>query len=67
MKTIQENKKLELTRHIGEKIVINDNVVVSVDRVYLSGEDYVVHLSFSAPKGVPIHREEIQTKIINQH
>jgi carbon storage regulator CsrA len=67
MKTIKENSCLELTRHIGEAVYINDNIVVSVERVTDSKEGAVVHLRISAPKKIPIHREEIQESIIRQN
>ncbi len=50
---------LVLSRKIGEKIVINNNIeitIVSVDR----GK---VRIGVVAPKDVPVNRLEIQTKI----
>jgi carbon storage regulator len=46
---------LVLSRKIGEKIRINDNIVLTiVDR---RGDN--VRLGIDAPRDIPIHREEI--------
>ena len=46
---------LVLTRKLGESIVINGNVVVTVTDVG-GGQ---VRLGVSAPKEIPVHRSEI--------
>lgn len=46
---------LVLTRKAGEKIVINDNIVVTL----LSTEPGKVRLGIEAPKDVPIARSEL--------
>jgi carbon storage regulator len=46
---------LILTRRPGERVVIGDNVLVTVMAV--SG--HTVRLGIEAPSGVPIYREEI--------
>ena len=46
---------LVLSRKLGERIVIGENIVVTV--VSVSGDR--IRLGVSAPAGVPIHREEI--------
>lgn len=50
---------LILTRRIGEKIVIGDNITVTV----LSSHGNQVRLGVDAPKDVPVHREEVATRI----
>lgn len=46
---------LALTRKIGERIVINDNIVLTV--VDIRGDS--VRLSFDAPRDVKIYRGEL--------
>lgn len=50
---------LVLSRKLGEKIVIGDNVVVTV--VDVAGDR--IRLGVSAPHDVPIHRQEIFERI----
>lgn len=50
---------LALTRAVGEKILIGDNIVVEVARIQ---RDKVV-LAITAPKEVSIHREEVYEAI----
>jgi len=50
---------LILTRHVGESIIINDNIEVRV----LGIKGNQIRLGFVAPDDVIIHREEIQQKI----
>jgi len=50
---------LILTRHVGESIIINDNIEVKV----LGIKGNQVRLGFVAPDDVIIHREEIQQRI----
>ncbi len=50
---------LVLTRKSGEKVRINDDILVTVDYV---GQGRV-KLLFTAPKGVKIHREEVYQQI----
>lgn len=50
---------LVLTRHIDEKIIIGDNIIVSV----LGVQGNHVRLGFTAPKNVSVHREEIYQRI----
>ena len=57
---------LILTRRIGEKIIIGDDIVITVlsntdnNKTYGSG---TVRLGIKAPKDLPVHREEIYIKI----
>ncbi len=50
---------LILTRRVGEKLFINDNIEVSV----LSLKGGQVRLGVTAPEDVQIYREEIYRKI----
>lgn len=54
---------LALTRKVGERIVINDNIVVTV--VDIKGDS--VRLSFEAPKEVKIYRGEIFEAIASEN
>jgi carbon storage regulator len=53
---------LVLTRKEGQKVVIGDNVVVTV----LSIQGNTAKLGFEAPVEVPIHREELRRHIENE-
>lgn len=53
---------LVLSRKIGEKIIINDNItitIVDVDRAK-------VRLGIEAPRDVPVFREELQQAILDK-
>ncbi|HHW12621.1 MAG TPA: carbon storage regulator CsrA [Firmicutes bacterium] len=50
---------LVLTRKINESIIIGDDVKVTV--VEIKGEQ--VKLGISAPKRIPVHREEVYLEI----
>lgn len=50
---------LILTRKIGETIVIDDEVTVSV----LGIKGSQVRIGINAPKDVQVHREEVYTRI----
>lgn len=50
---------LVLTRNVGENIVINDNIIVTV--VDIRGDK--VRLGFTAPPEIPIHRQEVYNAI----
>ena len=50
---------LVLTRKLGESIIINDNIKVTI--LGVNGKQ--IKLGIEAPKGVPILREEIFNKI----
>ncbi|HBX26440.1 MAG TPA: carbon storage regulator [Gammaproteobacteria bacterium] len=54
---------LVLSRKIGEKIIIGDDVSVTI--LGLFGNH--VRLGINAPKSVDIHREEIYVKIQNDN
>ncbi len=50
---------LILTRRVGEKLIIGDNVVVTV----LGVKGNQVRVGINAPREVQVHREEIFDKI----
>ena len=50
---------LILTRRVGESLIINDDVTVTV----LGVKGNQVRLGTQAPKGMPVHREEIHHRI----
>lgn len=50
---------LVLSRHVGEKIVIRDDIVVTV--VDIRGGK--VRLGVDAPKEVPVHRQEVYDRL----
>ena len=50
---------LILTRKVGETIVINDNIRVTV----LSVKGNQIRLGVEAPEDVPVHRQEIHERI----
>lgn len=53
---------LILTRRVGEKLIIGDEVTVTV----LATQGKQVRIGVSAPKSVPVHREEIYRKIVEE-
>ncbi len=55
---------LILTRRIGEKVVIGENEDISFTILDIRGGQ--VRIGINAPKNIPIHREEIAQRIINE-
>ena len=51
---------LILTRNLGQKIMIDDDIVVTV----LGVSGFQVKLGIAAPQDVSIHREEIYNRIL---
>ena len=50
---------LILSRRVGEKLIIGNDVVVTV----LEVKGNQVRIGINAPKDVPVHREEIYQRI----
>lgn len=53
---------LLLTRRPGEKLIINENVTVTV----LSIKGNQVRIGIEAPRDVKVHREEIYERIVKE-
>ena len=53
---------LILTRHVGETLMVGDEVTVTV----LGVKGNQVRLGVNAPKEVAVHREEIYLRIQNE-
>lgn len=56
---LEGDNMLELTRRVGEAIMIGDDVVVKILQV--NGNQ--VRIGIDAPKKIPVHREEVYNKI----
>jgi len=52
---IRESAMLVLSRKLGEKIVIGDNIVVTVVKI----DRNQIRIGIEAPQNVPVYREEI--------
>ena len=53
---------LVLTRRIGEKIVIGENVTV----VLLGVKGHQIRIGVDAPRDVPVNRDEIHQRILKE-
>lgn len=51
---------LILTRRVGERIMVGDDVVVTV----LDVNRTQARIGITAPKSTPVHREEIHNRIL---
>jgi carbon storage regulator len=54
---------LILTRKLGERITIGDNIVITL--LEITGSQ--VRLGIEAPRGISIHRQEIYERILQQN
>ena len=54
---------LSITRRVGERIVIGDDIVLHVQEV--SGS--TVRIGIDAPKAIPVYREEIWTAVKDEN
>jgi carbon storage regulator len=52
---------LVLSRKLGEKIVINGNIVLTVVKI----DRNQIRLGIEAPKDVPVYREEIAPGVVD--
>jgi carbon storage regulator len=52
---------LILTRKLGEKIRIGNKITIQI----LAQSEYRTRLGIEAPVGVPVHREEVYHRILN--
>jgi carbon storage regulator len=53
---------LVLTRRVGEKIIIGDNVTVSV----LGVKGHQIRIGIEAPRDVKVNREEIHQRCLKE-
>ena len=53
---------LILTRRVGERLVIGENVTVTV----LGVKGHQVRIGIDAPRDVTVHREEIYQRILKE-
>ena len=53
---------LILTRRIGEKLVIGENVTVTI----LAAKGSQIRIGIEAPRDIQVHREEIFQRILNE-
>ena len=53
---------LILTRRVGETLMIGDEITVTV----LGVKGNQVRLGIKAPKSVPVHREEIYARVVQE-
>ncbi len=50
---------LVVSRKVGERIVISDNIIVTV----LESNPGRIRIGIDAPKDVPVHREEVYERL----
>ena len=53
---------LVLTRHVGETLVIGDEITVTV----LGVKGNQVRVGINAPKSVAVHREEVYARVVQE-
>ena len=55
----EENQMLVLSRHVGQQIMLGDNITVTV--VDIQGDK--IRIGVDAPKEMPVHRREVYEAI----
>ncbi len=50
---------LILSRSIGEKIIIGDDIIISVEDM----RSHQVRIGIEAPRNIPVHRQEVYEAI----
>ena len=53
---------LILTRRIGEKLVIDENVIITI----VGAKGNQIRIGIEAPRDVQVHREEIYKRILKE-
>ena len=53
---------LILTRRVGEKLIINDNVIITI----MGAKGNQIRIGIEAPRDVQVHREEIYKRILKE-
>ena len=53
---------LILTRRIGEKLVIGDNVIITI----MGAKGSQIRIGIEAPRDIQVHREEIYQRILKE-
>lgn len=59
MRSCDDYGRLVLSRTTGSSVVINESITVTVGEMIGDRVDLI----FSAPRSIPIHREEVQHRI----
>lgn len=54
---------LILSRRVGESIVINDEITITITGM----NHYEARIGVTAPKDIPIHRQEIYSQILEEN
>lgn len=55
---------LKMRRKIGEKLIIDDEIIIEILEIFTWGTSLQVRLGITAPEEVSVYREEIYQKIL---